>query len=478
MSQQSQRGNCVAPSSQTISSIAASSASSLHPLLQTALENLDVQLEEELTRYRRQQRLQPETSRRKFSFASSKLLQQPAGLQLPQVAAPTPASPDETPLVPDHSPISIAPSIPIDPAAVDPAAPESPTAPSAEVAQLATLEAGLRIDSLQLPDAEPAAPEDYLASSEELLRSIAEEDPQQRVAQPDRLLDTLLTPLGIGSLLLLLLSTATLGYLVMNPTSLGFLSAQKPAADSPNAAPNAAPAQPSPVPGVIVAPSPNLAAKEFVELNLNTLSTLPKPSPTAPQKPSASPSPQAANRPLEPLIPPATNRSGTGSSGASSNELATVIVPPEPAVMAPAPAGNSRPAAPSPRRSASAPSQSSGQSSLRETAEQPTSPVAQPAVSAPAPAPASEPAPRAESPAPAVAANPSSGQSNYYYVVTPYRSDSDLNQVQEAVPDAYVRNFSDGASVQMGAFSDQSKAQERVQELQQQGIEAEVKAPE
>jgi cell division septation protein DedD len=77
-----------------------------------------------------------------------------------------------------------------------------------------------------------------------------------------------------------------------------------------------------------------------------------------------------------------------------------------------------------------------------------------------------------------VAANPSSGQSNYYYVVTPYRSDSDLNQVQEAVPDAYVRNFSDGASVQMGAFSDQSKAQERVQELQQQGIEAEVRAPE
>ncbi len=476
MSQQSQRGNCVAPSSQTISSIAASSASSLHPLLQAALENLDVQLEEELTRYRRQQRLQPETSRRKSSFASSKLLQQPAGLQLPQVPAPTPGSPDETPLVPDHSPISIAPSIPIDPAAVDPAAPEFPTAPSAEAAQLATLEAGLRTDSLQLPDAEPAAPEDYLASSEELLRSIAEEDPRQRVAQPDRLLDTLLTPLGIGSLLLLLLSTATLGYLVMNPTSLGFLSAQKPAADSPNAAPNAAPAQSSPVPGVIVAPSPNLAAKEFVELNLNTLSTLPKPSPTAPQKPSASPSPQAANRPLEPLIPPATNRSGTSSSGASSNELATVIVPPEPAVMAPAPAENSRPAAPSPRRSASAPSQSSEQSSLRETAEQPTSPVAQPAVSAPAPA--SEPAPRAESPAPAVAANPSSGQSNYYYVVTPYRSDSDLNQVQEAVPDAYVRNFSDGASVQMGAFSDQSKAQERVQELQQQGIEAEVRAPE
>jgi len=457
-------------SSQVISPVDSANPVSLpHPVLRAALENLDVQLEEELTRYRRQKRLQP-NAQRKFGVSSKLLhdrLYAQTDLQLPQFPCLSPIASDAPP-PPAASPATTAAPLPESaspPAEPTPAQVSSakgspthlpdtlPDLSSTEATQLAVLAADPEANLLQPPDAEPELPEDYLASSEELLRSIAEEDPQQRAVQPNQLLDTLLTPLGIGSLLLLMLSSATLGYLVMNPASLGFLTTQAP---NP-ASPDAAPAQPSPVPGAIVSPSPNLAAREFVDLNLNTLSTLPKPSPIAPKQPSPSPSPQTASKPLEPIVPPST----------PSSDLPPVSVPPEPAVIAPAPAADPRPAVSS---SFSAPSPSRS-----------TAPAAQPHAPAPealTPEAVSEPAPDAENPTPEVAANSSPARSNYYYVVTPYRSDSELNQVQQAVPDAYVRNFSDGASVQMGAFSDESKAQEQIQELQQQGIQAEIREPE
>jgi cell division septation protein DedD len=52
-----------------------------------------------------------------------------------------------------------------------------------------------------------------------------------------------------------------------------------------------------------------------------------------------------------------------------------------------------------------------------------------------------------------------------------------LQQARQSVPDAYVRNLPSGAKVQLGAFSSEAAAQERVQELQQQGIPAQVYQP-
>ncbi|WP_088894320.1 SPOR domain-containing protein [Leptolyngbya ohadii] len=449
-------------SSQVISPVSAAAPILLHPVLQAALENLDVQLEEELTRYRRHQRLQPILQRQRLGIATAKPAQNQT-VQLPQFpASATVASSDALPVQPPAQPPAQSSGAMIDSQSdrVTPndAALTSQEWRSSSNAPLTVLPVASEGDSLQSipsPDLEATVPDDYFASTEELLRSIAEETPEQRTEpQPGRLLDTLLTPLGIGSLILLLLSTATLGYLVMNPTSLGFLTAQKPNDNSSSVTPSPTVNSPTLQED---APSPNLAAKEFVDLNLRTLSTLPKPSPANAPKPAPSPSPQAA-KPPEPIVPPTTD----------PGNLPPVVVPPAPAIVPSAPASNPRPAASSPVRSApapaSTPSESRPQPIPERSSESVPAPVSQP----------SSPASRAESRTPEVVANPSPTRSNYL-VVTPYRSDSELDQVQQAVPDAYVRNFSDGAQVQMGAFSDQSKAQELVQELQQQGIEAEVR---
>lgn len=60
------------------------------------------------------------------------------------------------------------------------------------------------------------------------------------------------------------------------------------------------------------------------------------------------------------------------------------------------------------------------------------------------------------------------------YVVTPYTGDRSLEEARQAVSGAYVRNFPQGAQVQLGAFSNADSAQSLVQELNSQGIPAQV----
>ncbi|NJR65897.1 MAG: SPOR domain-containing protein [Leptolyngbyaceae cyanobacterium CRU_2_3] len=102
-------------------------------------------------------------------------------------------------------------------------------------------------------------------------------------------------------------------------------------------------------------------------------------------------------------------------------------------------------------------------------------PAYQPPQSAPVPETS-----RAVAPTPDAAAvlprTPAPG--NLYHVGVDYSGDSSLQQARSAVPDAYVRNLPSGsAKVQMGAFSNEAAAQERVQELQQQGIAAQIYQP-
>jgi len=65
---------------------------------------------------------------------------------------------------------------------------------------------------------EPKSPEDFLESSEALIRSLAEAQPDTNRRTISS--DSLLSPLGIGSMLLLLLASLTLGFIVFNPKSL------------------------------------------------------------------------------------------------------------------------------------------------------------------------------------------------------------------------------------------------------------------
>ena len=67
-------------------------------------------------------------------------------------------------------------------------------------------------------------PDDYLESSEALLRSLQEEDKQPQSKKPKNNNDSLLSPLSIGSMLLLLVSSITFGYIIFNLDDLPSLS--------------------------------------------------------------------------------------------------------------------------------------------------------------------------------------------------------------------------------------------------------------
>jgi hypothetical protein len=62
-------------------------------------------------------------------------------------------------------------------------------------------------------------------------------------------------------------------------------------------------------------------------------------------------------------------------------------------------------------------------------------------------------------------------------VVVDYTGEASLGAARQVVGDAYVRNFSTGARIQMGAFSQPAAAQSLVQQLQQQGMSAQVITP-
>lgn len=411
------------------------SVESIHPVLHTALANLDVQLEDELARYRRQ----------RISGRSTPAKRRTASPLPEQVSLPSTASPP-------------APQARSTPAAAEPSAWDDP-APSLAIATASdralTPEPPTLSDDLFMPELRQnalvrTAPEldDYLESSEELLRSLAAEEAQ---VQAERgFMQSLLTPLGVGSMLLLLLSSALFGYVVMNPTGISRLFAS-------NQSNSASTSQPStdtpPMEGPAIAPQPNLAAQEFKDLNLNTLSTL-NPGKASP---AAMPSPRSSVAPVSRPVPPAPTTSAPATSSAPQ------LAPPEPVAPAPAPSYSTRSAAPPPSYPA------------RSAAPVPPAPRV---TAAPVPVERSVAVPRALPPAAAPTAAPRSAPPGGYPVKVeiPFDGDNTLGAVQKVVPDAYVRSASDGrAVIQGGAFGTPAEAEARAAELRKQGISAEVK---
>lgn len=401
----------------------------LHPVLQAALDSLDINLDDELARYRQQ--ASGRTHQATSQASSSHHLTDPPG-------AP-------------HSPGANAFAI----------VPSSTAVDSTEPLKRESDGSGAIASRVV------RGPDDYLESSEELIRSLDEMD----LSSPDDCTDegdspaarssffaTLLTPLGIGSMLLLVLSSATLGYLVFNSSVLrawkGDQAGDRPVASS-TTAPDASDGQPSGL-------APNLSLGEFSRLDLENLSTIPSGA-------ESTPFDEIAGSPSESL------------DAAESAEIAGITPPPptpgtltpttptstQPSSVAAAPAQRPvarqrRAATPSPTPRAAAPA------TLPAVTPAPAQPAAQPnSSSAPVPSP---------SPSATTAARPeSSSNSDYVYVVTPYTGDQSLQQAQQAVSGAYVRNFSEGgAQVQMGAFSSQERARSLVQELNDQGIPAQI----
>lgn len=420
---------------------------SFNPVLQGALANLMVDLDDELQRYRQRRSGQagrsapgPQSRFRRAQRSGPQLINLPATPAFPK-AAPGKTTTFETSA-------SLTAGKPIPP----PPPPRS---------------------ALTSQDLIPYSPiaEDYLASTEALLDT----DPTAYITdygseaedRPPSLGRSLATPLGLGALLLLLVASAGFGYLVTSPQAIDHLR-QHPLVrglGQKGQPPAAAPQASSPEPGVSVPEGlgPDLSQQEFSSLDLNRVSQLPAPTQTPEPRPltDSSPSPN----PLQ----------STPSLQQPADLPEIAPSPPSRVVVAP------RTTAPTPSsRPASAPTVASSAPSTPASAVSPTQQrVAPSGQSAPPPRPLTAsvtprpPAPLAQAP---VAPAPLQASARYYVVVD-YSGDTSLTAARQVIGDAYVRNFSTGAKIQMGAFSQPSAAQNLVQQLQQQGISAQVVGP-
>jgi len=475
-----------------------------------------VQLDAELLRYRRQRALG------KAHYAPrSGSQRQDARLHLIPVAAlpESLASIDRAAMAGFH------PTATVEPLATITAVPPGETTnPSSELKQLAQQYASQVVETSDQAAIVNHSPDDYLESSEELLRTLSLEEAEVDAEQS--FIQTLLTPLGVGSLLLLLMSSALFGFVVMNPSSITQLLAHRDSSSIPGAT------DPAKTTGVTT-PQPNLANQEFPELSLGHLGAIPAQAETPRSSSSAQAKLKTPSRSVH------LGRSGVATkSSAETAKLApeASTAPqiqesapaasagdvPSPRRLTPAPPENSPPARdytpparkrdhspspksyepspardytpparksynPPPARDYTPPANSYEPEPARRSYNPPPpaiQPYSPPAAKPVVPVPKVKPSPLAPDDriplppeAPAVSrVSPGSGASGYK-VVAPYTSDRSLEDYRGKVPDAYVKNYSDGAKVQFGAYQDETAAKSQVEELRKQGIPAEVYKP-
>ena len=433
-----------------------SSIASLHPVIQTALSSLDIKLEEELVRYRRQKAghsvmpnssLGRTTTRQVIDLmavdgAESINQPSPSGMVSPiSMMPPSLANPDVQASFqsthPNHNTASTTDNV----ASAEPEA-ENLRSDSEVMETSHARETSVGGD-LVYQGAIPTPPNDYLASSEELLRSLAQEEAQ--LHKERRLRDNLLTPLAVGSLLLLLLTSATLGYIVTNPSVLHYLGGNRFSKSQPEVAPSSTQSSTVTDKTASVAPNlqgPNLAAQEFVDLNLNNLSTL-KTSDSA-SKSEGEVKSNSAIKPKTTSLKPAT------VANASPQNLADALLPPDiqPIIGTPTLVG---PPPFSPQKQTPA-----NVAKLSPAAKNIRPPTAT---------------------ANKVGANSAQLPKGYYYVMANYQSDRQLANIRKLVGDAYVLKFPQGSRIQVGAFDQESQAKTFIEVLQKKGIPAWVYHP-
>jgi hypothetical protein len=255
----------------------------------------------------------------------------------------------------------------------------------------------------EVTGASATQPEGYLASSEALLASNRN---RRRNARK-------VSPFGAGGVVLLLLASATIGYVLVNPESLDRLGwrdwfdrqADQPSVD-PSPAPVADAEQPADLPT-----SPNLAAEEFVDIQIDTLSELAPPATPTPT-PTATPTP----------TPTATPD--------SIDNLANALAP------------QTNPAGSAPRAT---------------------------------PTPTATPTPNAMPPLPEVTADPN--YNGYYLVVVNEGNNAALARTQGTNPEAYFEEILGARRIQVGAYDSLAIAQEVADRLKTQGLPAQVYRP-
>ncbi|MEM9117635.1 MAG: hypothetical protein AAGD09_07105 [Cyanobacteria bacterium P01_F01_bin.56] len=425
------------PPNVTVNNAQSALVEGLQPTLRRTLSSLNINLDYELARYRHAKRGEAPLGGTPTPLRPRR---QPS-LDLINVAqsAPTarPGAPLPPPLLPNPKLQSI----------------ELPSGMAESTSEVAALRSAIV--------RQPAAAQDgYMAATDASSRGFAGGGGASfsaAVDRPRRRPAKWLTPLGLGALLLLLVSSAGLGFLLVNPTAASNLFQQTPLArffpntESDGAVTAAGDAVAEETAEAIVKEppltplSPDLSQREFSDLELNNLSTLPSSSISLGEIASQG----LRDRQSEPSAGDraAIARNETTHSPQQVNQIPTATTP--------AP----QPAAPVYQAPAQAPA--------AESVTQPAPPRESRTQPAPPPMPAASPAgePASQSP-----------QSSYY-VVTDYTGDPSLDDARTVVQDAYVRNFEVGARIQLGAFSTQAGATELTEALREQGLEAEVYEP-
>ena len=457
-------------------------AAGLQPSLGSALSSLSVQLDHELARYRH--------AKRGTAQPTAAPLFRPRQKPLSLINTPTPARPQQTarkavtPPPPPPNPRlqrgTHAANVSIHEGSSGEGAIAAPPPPSQPKSEVAALRSALVVQPGSSEE------EEYLASSEALLESFNNpydgQVPETVTQPPEPNWAKLNTPLGLGALLLLLVASAGFGFVLVNPVAVRHLVDRTPLARVwPNPETTEVTEESTPTSEntdladtlgeePLNPLSPDLSRQEFAELDFDSLSTLPARNRGNTTNSGAQVSPHTAspNNPASADRNQVTPPTGSPSTNRAPNPaIPNTNVIPQP-TTAPAPA-NTTPVETAP--------------SIPQPA---TVPAPRPTTPAPEPAPPTQPAAVIES-APASPAEPAppavvtgtteSVPENLYYVVTDYTGDPSLDSAREAVDEAYVRNFEAGARIQMGAFGSEEAATTLVEDLQNQGIEAQVYTP-
>jgi hypothetical protein len=388
---------------------------SLDPILQKAIASLDLQIDTELARYRKKRSQEndspnPNPKIQQVSYPSSWVDLNTVSY-IPVSSIPT----QEKGLGAENQ---------IKPRKKASKTPSSPDLPSFGKGVDPEQKAEIISSLVHQPKPETEAdqetttqkpPEDYLESSEKLLQTLAEPTTKKK-SDNNSIIKQLLTPLGVGSILLVLATSALLGSVFLTPEMLSKLNLSQILKTQENT-PDSNTDQPvttSQIQQPTIPNSPNLATEEFVPINLETLSFL---EPKTTIVPTPPPSPTKTTTAVAPAPTPIPTQPKTTvlPAEAGTSNLANALLPPSLRPQSPPPTLDRVTIAPLP--------------SL------PTTPTA-----------------------------------TSFYVVAEYKGDPSLESARRLIKDAFVRDFPQGKRIQVGFFPTQAEAEKFANNLKSKGL--------
>ena len=456
----------------------------LKPALKAVLGSLDVNLDAELARYRRQKRVEQADP---FSVPGAG--KSWSGIELPSVESSTANSEEyaQAPSKSGHSALLEAPWAEPMPQKLPDSSQNPPGLPL-------TSSTEAKLESKDISSVEPNlesepstdGPDDYLESSEELLKGLDEDGTEvipevipKSTQKKLRFPKSLLTPLGLGSMLLFVAASATLLYVLANPNGFGRgrVLSEKSTDSKTESNEDAKTAEPKSS-ATSVPKSPNLVQKEFGSVDLETLGTLePKSNSSSPlpEKPIGTPTPTAvvnsnstASSGLEKidsvLLPESVQKKNQAIAEATTAPTtgATAIAKPTTEATTTTTEATTTTAegtATTTKATTESTTATTTESTTEATNKQPDGSSSTVPETTPLPA-----IPEYEYVEPLGDYLP-----DFYYIVMEYKNDNSLREARKWIPDAYVREFPIGVRIQLAALENEVSAKETLEELTKLG---------